>query len=387
MNTSPFRHRGASPAVQVLALVLACLGAGCGNEPAPTPSEAVPPGDSTLLASRLAELGYGAWLEGIEPATVTTIDGWEVAQFDPAGPARCYDGGGYVASHRPGNPKRVALVLEGGGACWDWGTCYAIQFAKDRSSGPPRWRGLMEQRDENPLRDHAIIYGDYCDGSVWTGDRDVVYRAPDGTTVPTFHRGLRNLGATVGWMRRLYPAPEQIFITGASAGGYGTMAAWSVVRTAWPDTEIVVLNDSGPWLFNPDKRDVMVEPIYRHWGLRERIPEDCPDACDDQLLYLLDWALPQDNRVRIGLLMHLNDFTIGTGYLGVGLGFPDLLREATGAVHARHPAQFRRFFIEGTRHTIIGSRDLWALEAGGQRFTDWLGALLAGRDRDWPDRP
>jgi hypothetical protein len=377
------------PFVRLLSLaVTTALAAACSAEDPAISAYREPAADPAELQAHIAAAGLNGWLDQIMPVTLETEGAWDVARFDPAGDARCYDGSPYVASARRGDPKKVALILGGGGGCWDWGTCYGIQIAKDSSDAARDWDGLFSStNDANPIADWSLVYGDYCDGSVWTGDRDVVYTHPDGHTVPTFHRGLRNLSATVSWMRERHPDPEQILVTGASAGGYGTLMGYMVVRAAWPDHEIVVLNDSGPWLFNPALQEEMLDPVFANWDIPRLLPADCPASCDEQLLFLLDWIMPRDPKLRIGILMHLNDFTIGTGYLGIGLGFPDLLRDTTGRVHAQFPDRFRRYFVEGIKHTSIFDDETYELERDGLVFTDWLAALLAGNQAGWPDLP
>lgn len=376
------------PRLAAVALSAAFVLAACAEDVATPATHREPVADPAELRAHLSAAGVDGWLGRIAPATIDSDGDWDVARFDPAGDARCYNGSAYTASARRGDPDKVALILGGGGGCWDWGTCYGIQIAKDHSGRAGNWDGLFNRiSSANPIADWSVVYGDYCDGSVWTGDRDVVYRHPDGHTVPTFHRGLRNLSATVTWMKERHPDPDQILVTGASAGGYGTLMGYLVVRAAWPDKTIVVLNDSGPWLFNPALQTEMVDPVFANWDIPRLIPADCPASCDEQLLFLLDWVLPRDPRSRIGILMHLNDFTIGTGYLGVGLGFPDLLRDTTGRVHAQFPDRFRRFFVEGIKHTSIFDKETYELQRDGRTFTDWLAAMLAGDLAGWPDLP
>lgn len=369
------------------ALALVAALAACAEEAPDATPHVEPTADPAELLAHISSAGIDGWLGRIAPASVSAEEGWDVARFDPAGDARCYDGSPYVASARAGDPKKVALILGGGGGCWDWGTCYGIQIAKDDSDPARDWGGLFSREKANPIADWSIVYGDYCDGSVWTGDRDVVYTHPDGHTVPTYHRGLRNLSATVSWMKARHPDPDEILVTGASAGGYGTLMGYLVVRAAWPDKPIVVLNDSGPWLFNPALQEEMLDPVFANWDIPRLLPDDCPASCDEQLLFLLDWGLPRDPRVRVGILMHLNDFTIGTGYLGVGMGFPGLLRETTGRVHAQFPDRFRRFYVEGIKHTSIFDGETYTLERDGLKFTDWLAAMLQGDLAGWPDLP
>lgn len=379
-----------------LGVLLLVLISACGIE-TPQVAQEVVVQDSVPYTQRLENMGLGRYLGTMDPATQETktyefangtTENWEIYHYDRSGAARCYDGGEFVASLRRGNPQSVVLALDGGGACWSYETCYHfLTIAKRDSEAIPKGyisKGLLTHTvPEALLADASVVFGSYCDGSVWVGDKDVVYRSvTNATTRKAYHRGQANASALVNLMKKNYPDPQTIFVTGASAGGYGTLMGYLLARLAYPGKELIVFNDSGPWLFNP-ARITDTEASFKNWNLDRLIPADCAD-CADQLLYILDWIFPRDPLVRIGLFMHYDDFTIGTGYLGFGLDFRDVLLQTTGKVHKKFPDRFKRYFTDGIKHTIIVDKDFYNVTAHGERLVTWLQGLI-DNSSDWRD--
>jgi carnitine 3-dehydrogenase len=112
----------------------------------------------------------------------------------------------------------------------------------------------------------------------------------------TFHHGLRNLSVAVDAIKREFPDPSRIVVAGSSAGGYGTFAGYGVTRVAFPETPILVFNDSGPGLQNLNaSQDVLDRTV--NWNFTKRIPPSCTE-CATQYTYLLDWAFQRDSELR-----------------------------------------------------------------------------------------
>ena len=60
-----------------------------------------------------------------------------------------------------------------------------------------------------------------------------------------YQRGLQNLTAALDIGVEQFPNPSRILLTGVSGGAFGTITALPLVRHYYPDTEIVLFNDSG----------------------------------------------------------------------------------------------------------------------------------------------
>jgi hypothetical protein len=288
----------ASFAAALLLALSACGGSSSGGS---SPSAA---------AAELTASGFGDYLGDQEPTRSTQTGAWTNYFFDPAEEkAVCLLGDEYQVSVHHGTSDQVMIFLQGGGACWDYLSCYVIRTAYTTSNGAIE-SGIIDLSDErNPFRDWNIVYASYCDGSVFTGDATVDYQGNR-----TFHHGLRNLSVAVDTLKREFPDPSRIVVAGSSAGGYGTFAGYGVMRVAFPDTKIEVFNDSGPGLQNHDATED-VQNRVKNWNFTGRIPESCTE-CDNQYSFLLDWAFERDPSLRVAMYSYQRD--------GVISGFIDL---------------------------------------------------------------
>lgn len=331
------------------------------------------------LVQILAELGIDRYI-GIEPATSIDEGGYGVHRFAVSSPARCLEGTEFVVTTHDGSSPNAMLFLEGGGACWDYESCYEAPVAK-HESGAVNWadlHGILDAAEPaNTLRDWNVVYASYCDGSIWSGDADIDYGGK-----LTYHHGLANLSAAVTLLKKKYPNPPKIVVSGSSAGGYGTLMGYMVVRSQFPTTPIYVINDSGPWLLNPDKPE-MTEAALEHWGVRQFFPPGCP-KCQEQMYYIADWAMNRDRDSRWGLFSFENDFAIGTFYLSYGGSYPAILDAITAGLRDRHPGRYNAYLLRGSTHTIFTSSAYYEAERDGVRLNDWVEAMVSD-DRAWRD--
>jgi hypothetical protein len=95
------------------------------------------------------------------------------------------------------------------------------------------------------------VYLPYCDGSVFSGDNDVVdANFPFGPV--RFHRGLRNLTAGMDLAKDTFPHAHRILVAGSSAGGVGAAGfAPFLARFLYGNfVKLFVFNDAGPVAVN-----------------------------------------------------------------------------------------------------------------------------------------
>ncbi len=368
--TSPARvptHR-ACPAATGLACLLFALAAslaaqGCGNDSSASPS-------TQPAAEELRQSGFGDYLGVQAPSSSEASGQWTHLFFDPSlEQAVCLAGATYQVSFRHGKSDQVLLYLQGGGACWDHFSCYVARTATTTANGPVAIGSLDLDDPDSPFADYDVVYAPYCDGSVFTGDATVDYEGER-----TFHHGLRNLSVAIDAVKKEFPSAPRIVVAGSSAGGYGTFAGYAATRVAFPSTEIVVFNDSGPGLQNPDATED-VQSRVANWSFTARIPESCTE-CDTQYTYLLDWAFRRDGSLRTALYSYQEDQVI-RGFLDLsGSGYRDLLLDVTGELVRRNPDRFKRFLPLGDGHTVLQSTSFYSQSIDGTTVRDWTQAFL-----------
>lgn len=372
------------------------LVAACGSELQITPAGYTEPSypDDPVLP-RLEQLGVDAYLDQILPVTSEAHPGswakaseWTVHRYGDHGEARCFDGSEFFVSERARSSDKVVIYTQGGGGCWSYDSCHNLPIFAKKDSSPigegTATRGILN--DDEPqaaLTDYSVVFGSYCDGSLWTGDATQSYISADGTTsAETYHWGHRNVSALVTVARKHYPNARQIVVTGDSAGGYGTLMSSMVARMAWPQADIAILNDSGPWLMPVDQS--LTDRIFDVWDVRTMMPPECT-RCTEHLAYYLEFLLPRDPHLRVGLFMRYDDFTIGTNFLQYGAQFPDVLLSVTDEIHEQFPYRFKRYFADGVKHTVITSNEVYSINAHGQPLDEWIQALVQNTDA-WGDQ-
>ena len=155
-------------------------------------------------------------------------DGWEKHTFDTDGGDGpiCIAGTPFASFTRQGNPTKLIIFLDGGGACWqDFYFCSVLAGDETPGDAGGIFTDSFDTGSEiidNPFADYSILFASYCDGSVWAGDNDVVdANFPFGPV--RFHRGLRNVTAALDLAKAEFPQARQILMTGSSAGGFGIL--------------------------------------------------------------------------------------------------------------------------------------------------------------------
>lgn len=295
------------------------------------------------LRAELAALPVAKYLDAV-PASRRVPNpanaAWTIYEFERS-TCQCITGTPFhIDAKKKGRSRNLAFVMSGGGACWP-GKDACTKEAQHRTS----W---YDDVAGSPFADWDVVHVPYCDGSVHLGDHDADY---DDDGVPDhFHRGLKLTSAGMMVARELQPNPARVLVTGCSAGGYGTLGAYLVARWLFPDADISVLDDSGPGLLNPNNG--MKALVAEAWKYETILPKSCT-RCGEQPLYLFDWALARDARLRVGLFSSYEDQVISGHYLSMpARDFRALLMSTSGDLRTAHPRRFARYFIQGNSHCI-----------------------------------
>jgi hypothetical protein len=351
---------------------------------APSPAARIPPSLSPTrsavpapadLNQALRQMQLDKYI-GLKPSRQEAFaqSGWTIYHYDKAD-CQCILGDDYALLARPGKEAdKTVIWLEGGGACWPGQN----ECTKSLQLYPGMAEyGLASQDTQNPLRDWNFIYVPYCDGSIHMGDKEADYDG-DGQ-VDHHHQGLRTTSAAVTLMKDLFPQSKKILIAGCSAGGYGTLLAAPVTRLQFPAAQLYVVNESGPGLYNPARRDNM-ELILNIWNLDPYLPVDCPE-CREQLINLYPWLLARDPQLKVGMFSSYQDSVIGQAFLGMkSTAFRDLLVNTTDKIHAEFPDTFKRYFIKGAAHCVWD----YFYSVDGVSVRDWIEDLVTNSP-EWQD--
>jgi hypothetical protein len=371
--------------------VIALNGAGAGE----------PKGLNDDAFNELSDAGVDKYLGAFTPIASTDVgDGWTKHTFDPDGGNGpiCIAGTPFSAFTRAGNPAKLLIVEQGGGACWqDFYNCNVLSEAQE----PPAPRAGIWDFDskDNPFRNYSVVYMPYCDGSVFSGDNDVfdpAFGAAIGVpaAVIRFHRGLRNQSAGMDLAAATFPDAQKITVAGSSAGGVGVAGfAPFLVRFLYGNNvKISVFNDAGPVTVNldPDNPFAQADIVARaaDWQFGQFYPASCTD-CDDmgQSTAIIEWRLDNDSEIREAFYETDADATnrFFTRLLFDPAGFRDLVVTEHGLVNAAHPDRYKRFIVAGdTSHTALQSPLFYSQDADGVLLNEWTDDFI-DKSTGWVD--
>ena len=344
-------------------------------------------------------------------------EGWIKHTFDPGaafdGPL-CVAGTPYSVFTKQGNPAKLLIMLQGGGACWQ--DFYSCNVLSENQEPPPPQVGIWDEvSGVNPLDDWSIVYLPYCDGSVFTGDNDVFDPAwqafiegalglePGTGPIVRFHRGLRNATAGIDLAKQMFPRASRILVAGSSAGGVGATAfAPFLVRMAFGNNKkLMVFNDAGPVAINLADAGAIAARAA-DWMFGQFYPSSC-EQCDalGQGTGLIKWRLANDSTIREAF--YSTDFDLTNRFylnmlptvlpddplfplqlLATGLAYRQLIISEHGEINALFPDRYKRFIQAGrTTHTALQTPVFYE-SANGVPLYEWLADFLVPRP-SWQD--
>jgi len=315
----------------------------------------------------------------------------------------CYNGTPYVFFAKRGSVNNLVVYYQGGGACWNLtttvvGTCKKETGAFDDPDNATS--GFADlSNPENPFRDWNQVMIPYCTGDVHWGDATFTHEgSTPGQGITVEHKGAVNARVVEKWAREHFVMPDQVFVTGSSAGAYGAIASSPfLMEFAYPSSTFAVLGDAGNGVIT---QDFLVNDISK-WGIEKNVPRWI-EALDVPLteLSLQDVYVEVARQYpwsRFGTYTTAFDGGQGgqTGFYSIMLngGNPlagltwweascawnQAMREQNFEIFARVPANFRSYVGTGSRHTMYGNDKVYSDVTGGvPPLVDWIEAMLGG---------
>jgi len=332
----------------------------------------------------LSDAGVDKYIGDFQPTSSEDAgEGWTKHTFDTDGGNGpiCIAGTPFSAFTKQGNPSKLLIFEQGGGACWQ-NFYFCNILAEDQAPpGPPV--GIWDDESpDNPFADYSILYMPYCDGSVFSGDNDVVdANFPFGPV--RFHRGLRNQTAGMDVAKAVFPNANRITLAGSSAGGVG-VAGFAPFLTRFlygNNVSLTVFNDAGPVAVN--LFDVSgIAARAADWQFGKFFPASCTD-CDDmgQSTAIIDWRLANDTTIREAFYETDADFT-NRFFMSVPTQelYRALILSEHGSLNEAYPFRYKRFIVSGDgSHTALGSPLFYSQTVDGVPLNEWTADFLVGR--------
>lgn len=313
-------------------------------------------------------------------ASATPTD-WQ--KISPAANTTCSDGSPYSFFVRQGDPNKLLVYFQGGGACWFRQNCdpqmspsYSIQVGNiDRANF-----GIFNlDNPDNPFKDHTTVFAPYCTADVHMGASDTVYPPVEEgqTDLVIRHQGRANVEAVLQWTYEHVPSPQSIFVTGSSAGAIPSPLYTALIADHYVNARIAQLGDGagGYRRTNNDSRP------DEQWGTFDFITQEQgfanlrPETMTYESLYI---AAAQAHPDIIFAEYDAAEDAVQKRFLSMSGQKDVALQQAIEANHAdirREVGNFSSYIAGGDSHTILGRPEFYTLASNGVAIRDWVAAL------------
>ncbi len=295
----------------------------------------------------------------------------------PVEGATCARGTPYSFFVHEGNPAKLMVYFQGGGACWNANSC--------KPGGPfdssveadelERYAGIFDfANPQNPVADYTVVVATYCTGDVHTGAAAQTYRV--GETDMTIHfDGFSNARAVLEWVYAHYEQHSQLIVSGSSAGAYGAVFNAPYLLAHYPDAQATVFGDAGIGVL-PAEWDG-----FSTWGTRTNVAlkdEASVSSAEftNQLYTAAAQAFPKasfaqytsySDAVQTGFYVLMGG-AVEDWVVGLENSFAQLDRLEN----------FRSYVGWGSTHTALATPLFYQMRVGGVDFRDWFAGLIEG---------
>jgi hypothetical protein len=313
----------------------------------------------------------------------------------------CSRGTPYAYWVRRGTNNKLLMYYQGGGACWSAVTCSEVVGIFDDEVTPSdnpalATTGLADlSNPDNPFKDWNIVFVSYCTGDIHFGDAFQDY-VIDSTHVPIHHRGWINSQVVEKWAREHFVAPDELFITGSSAGAYGAIfnSAWLMHRT-WPAARAFVLGDAGNGVITTDFQ----QNYLGNWNFDPHVPRFIPaldqpfadiefgelypaaagffpDARFGQYTTAFDGGLGGQTSFY-QVMLNPNNLLAWPNWWQASCGWNAGMQQLAVDTAAAAPANYRYYIGAGSRHVMWNADKVYTETKGGViPVVEWLNNML-----------
>jgi len=356
----------------------------------------------------------------------------------------CSDGSPYHFFVKRGSVNKLVMYYQGGGACWDQitcgvaktfdqtvipnGTCHGgtnnnqlcdtLADCPDQSGGTSCNPGFDNPNQtmtgfgdltnpDNPFKDWNIVFVAYCTGDIHFGDNHKNYGG--GTNI--WHFGWHNARVAEKFAREHFVNPDEVFVTGSSAGAYGAFFNAPLHEAVWPDSKFSVLADAGNGVITTE----FLTTDFPVWNFTAHLPSYIPGVLESitqgtgipgftqavtSFFPNTAWAhyaTAYDGSTGgqtgfYNVMVHLHDPVNPTWltWWTETCAWNNLMVAQAAAtyttVHATPADNYRYYIGRGSRHTGYGSDPVVyqqdTLNASLPTLKDWVNSMRA-RDAGW----
>lgn len=298
----------------------------------------------------------------------------------PLPSAICARGTPYSFFAHPGDPAKLVVYFQGGGACWSAGTCSpggTFDDSVEADEINAAVNGIFDfANPENPLADYSFVVIPYCTGDVHTGAVNAEFTTDDQTLNIAF-AGFTNAADVLDWTYANYTGVEKLVVTGSSAGSIGAIFNAPYVLDHYRAARALVFGDAYLGIIPDNWTGLQL------WGTGANLP---PLDAYANLTLGVNFA----DQLYTALLQAFPD-AIAAEYTSAGDQVQMLYYIYQGGTMdewtARRAAylddldqlpNFRAYVGWGVSHTVLAFPLFYELQVNGVRFRDWFADLVDG---------
>jgi hypothetical protein len=299
-----------------------------------------------------------------------------------------------------GSINNVVVFFDGGGACWHTNNCIYIRTynltVDETVEGLTAARGIFEtDNPSNPFRDWNFVFIPYCTGDLHWGSNDNQYQDHlnlSGGAITIHHRGFDNFLVVLKWINENFRRPNEIFVTGSSAGSYGAMLAFPYIQEAYPKSKTSILGDAGFGVVTEDFHN----NIINNWGFQQNLPAWIPgfekpfSEYSNAEMYKMIAAYYPNRKIgqyttawdRIqalfyNVMININNPENWDKFLPVWCDWHRQMIEYADL--AAQAPNYRYYIGAGTDHTIIWDDKFYEENSAGIPFVDWVKVMVGNQ--------
>lgn len=296
---------------------------------------------------------------------------------------------------------KLMIYFQGGGACWDGLTCGSVgQFASQYDVSDDEMAvytaGLFDYENEsNPVTDFHAVFVPYCSGDIHSGDAEMTFDLPeamqtdDAADVSVIFNGVDNTSQVLDWVYANFLEPEQVLITGCSAGGYGAATHAPFIMQNYAGIPAVLVSDASNGVLYPGWNGLET------WEVVDELPDFVEDFTDitwedysTTLQFIATSQAFPDNvfaqyntfldQVQIGFYgLMQNVFVTEDNFADIAQEWSTGLLTNLATIEAASD-NFYAYTAGGLVHCVVNRPEFYSYSVDGLTVSDWVSGLLAG---------
>lgn len=320
---------------------------------------------------------------------------WNMIRPPKGSGAICSRGSEYAFFVYPGTVDKVVFDFQGGGACWDAKSCsFADALFKDSIDDLKKLlktgynKGIYDRSNpKNPFKDWHHVYVPYCTGDIHWGDNVKTYTSSNGKEIKINHKGAVNARVVLDWAYKNILKPKKVFVTGCSAGSYGSLIWSAYIAQQYKDSKVYQFGDSGAGVITKN----FLKNSFPAWNAEQAAPKWI-DGLDPSKFTITDHDLPyMYNKIAAHYKNHVFS-QYNTAFdktqvlffraMGGGKNPEEWSTNMRASIQKIVDAStnFRSYIAAGDKHCIIPYPEVYKYEVNGVKLIDWISDMINDKD-------